>query len=90
MNAFWLSVLGGVARTAIASASGYAVAKGTISADDATTTLGAIAAAGTGLWSVFQKARAPDTVTAAIANNAVPEPLLPAAERTKRRQRRTM
>lgn len=36
MNSFWKMVLGSIARTAIASASGYAVAKGTVSQADAT------------------------------------------------------
>lgn len=57
MNSFWLAIFGGVVRTVIATAGGYAVAKGTLTANDVTQVSGAILTVGTGLWSVWQKVR---------------------------------
>lgn len=58
MNPFFAAVLGGVVRAVIASAGGYAVAKGTLTADDVTQLTGTAAAVGAGLWSVIAKVRA--------------------------------
>ena len=58
MNDFWKSILGGLARAGLATASGYAVAHGTITADDAQGAMGAAGALFTAIWSVVQKIRA--------------------------------
>lgn len=73
MNAFWKTLLGSVTRTVVASASGYAVAKGTISAGDAQMATDVVAAVASGnaevvsgaigvgviaAWSIWQKVRA--------------------------------
>ena len=58
MNEFWGAIFGGVVRTAIATAGGYAVSKGTISADQVTQLAGAVSVAVAGVWSIFQKIRA--------------------------------
>lgn len=73
MNAFWLTMLGSVARTAVGAASGYAVARGTITAQDAQVAtdvlgaaasgapdavVGAVGVAATLGWSIWQKLRA--------------------------------
>jgi hypothetical protein len=58
MNEFWTTILGSIARTTAATAGGYAVAKGTISADQLTQVAGAAGIAATGIWSIWQKIRA--------------------------------
>lgn len=52
---FWQMMLGSVVRTAVASASGYAVATGKMDATDVQTLLGAAGALGTLAWSIVQK-----------------------------------
>lgn len=58
MNDFWKTILGSIARTSLGAASGYAISKGTITADDATQIVGVAGAAVTGIWSIIQKVRA--------------------------------
>lgn len=61
MNDFWKAMLGGIVRTAAATAGGYAVAKGTVSADTVTQLTGAVSVAGAGIWSLIQKYRTQKT-----------------------------
>lgn len=58
MNEFWTAVLGGVFRAILASAGGYAVAKGTISADQVTQIGGVVASVGAAGLSWYSKYRA--------------------------------
>lgn len=58
MNDFWKTILGGIARAGVASAGGYAVAKGTLTADDVTQLAGTVSVLGAGIWSIVQKVRA--------------------------------
>lgn len=58
MNDFWAAILGGVTRAAVATAGGYAISKGTMTADQVTQLGGAVAVAGAGIWSIVQKVRA--------------------------------
>ena len=56
MNSLWFQIFSGMFRTILATVSGYAIAKGTISADQATQITGVLGALGTAGLSAASKA----------------------------------
>lgn len=57
MNPALMMILASIARTLLASASGYAVGKGYIDSETATSVVGAIGTVAVGAWGVWQKTR---------------------------------